>query len=132
VLNKCLIVVLVVGLTACAKGPSEAALTVEKSVRTTVVTASDLVEPIVCAEAARTQFGSGPCLKLLDVLEPTVDLAIAYNRALRTGTPPNITNTVAGIAKLIAAIRDIVPAGAAKDQALDELNTARVLAQGGK
>jgi len=107
-------------------------MSAEKSVRTAVVSASTLVEPLVCNVEARKLLGNDPCLKFLDVLEPTVDLAIEYNLALQSGSVPKIAETVAGITRLVEAIKNLVPASANRDLALSELTYASALARGGK
>lgn len=123
---------LAVGLGAgCAK-VAPALVAGEKSVRTTIVQVSETIEPLVCAVEARKVLTSRPCLQLLDALEPATELAIAYNRALASGRPPDIVATIAAIDKLIDAVKAVVPAGPAKDAAFQDLVIARVRAEGGK
>lgn len=129
---KIFIIVLVLALSACKSTDGGVALDVEKSVRTTVVSASTIVEPLVCGRSARTLMGNAPCLKFLDVLEPTVNMAIEYNLALQHGTLPKVAEMVAAITKLIDAIKSLVPASAQRDQAITELTTASVLAAKGR
>ena len=116
---------------SCAKvGP--ALVAGEKSVRTAVVVAAEKVEPLVCHVEARKVLTNAPCVQLLDALEPAVDLAIAYNRALRDGALPNIPATIAAVDRLIDAVKAVVPASATKTEALSDLVLARVRAEGGR
>lgn len=124
--------VVAVIFSACKSTDGSVALNAEKSVRTTVVSASTMVEPLVCSPSARKLMGNTVCLKFLDVLEPTVNLAIEYNIALQSGQIPKVAETVAGITKLVEAIKTLVPAGQQRDQAVIELNAASALASQGK
>jgi len=130
-MKQLIVVVFACALSACGARNGDVAMSVERSVRTTVVSASTVVEPLVCGAEARQVLGSAPCLTFLDVLEPTVNLAIDYNLALQAGKTPPIAQMVTGITALIDAIRQLVPASAARDQAIHDLTTARVQAQGG-
>jgi hypothetical protein len=76
--------------------------------------------------------GNEPCLKFLDVLEPTVNMAIEYNLALQHGTPPKVAEMVAAITKLIDAIKILVPASDQRNRAILELTTASALAAKGR
>lgn len=125
------LIVSISSASACAKvGPT--VIAGEKTVRTAVVMAAEKIEPLVCHVEARKVLTNTPCLQLLDALEPAVDLAIAYNRALRDGTVPNIPETIAAFDRLIDAVKAVVPASATKAEALQDLVLARVRAEGGK
>jgi hypothetical protein len=126
------LVLVTVACQACGAKHTQTALTAEQSVRTTVVMVSDLVVPLVCDPAPRQRLGTVPCATLLDVLEPAVDLAINYNRALAAGRLPNIGQTVAAIARLIEVVKTLVPDGAGKDLALVQLTRAQARATGGQ
>ncbi|HEX7769626.1 MAG TPA: hypothetical protein VF422_06320 [Dokdonella sp.] len=126
-----LAVLLGIGAVGCAK-VTPAMKAGEKNVRTTVLFVANQVEPMVCNAEARKVLTAKPCLELLDALEPAVDLAIAYNRAIAQGTLPPIAETVASIEQLIAAVKQVIPDGPAKASALLDLSRARALAEGGK
>ena len=122
---------LVVLAANCAR-VTPALLTGEQTVRTVVLQATNTVEPLVCSAEARKALTPKPCLQLLDALEPAVDLAIAYNRALREGKPPAIAETIKAFEKLIEVIKNVVPDGASKTVALHDLTVARVRAEGAR
>lgn len=131
-MRKNLILFIVLMTTGCGTAGTQTALNVEKSVRTTIVMVSSSVEPLVCDPSSRKMMGNAPCIKLLDVMEPVIDLAINYNRSLAEGRTPEIAKMVAGIAELISAVKDILPDSSAKAQAIRDLGVAQTMAQGGK
>lgn len=126
------VLLLAAGLTASCATAIPAALTVEKSVRTTIVTVSEKVEPLVCSPEARQVLTNAPCLHLLDHLEPATEIAITYNRTLASGQLPNIAAMTTAIKNLIAAVRSVVPDGAEKTSAIADLEGALARAEGGR